>query len=297
MKIGFVGLGAMGVGMARRLLDAGHSLSVHNRTEARADALVEAGARFAKTPADASRDADLVISMLGDDHAVESLSLGPDGIADGLARDAIHVSCSTLSIGLAGRLAQAHSSRGQGYVSATVLGRPPAAAAGSLFIVAAGAATAIDRAGPAFEALGQRVFVVGEDPVQANLLKLSLNFMIFSTVEQMSEVFALNEKGGIAPETVLEVLTNSFFDAPVHRNYGRMIVDRAFDTQGGPVGIAVKDTALLLEAGGSLGVPMPMGSLVRDRLLATIAQGEQALDFTVMSRRARQDAGLPPEPG
>ncbi len=296
MKLGFVGLGPMGVGMARRLLDAGHSLSVFNRTASRAASLVEAGARLADSPADASRDAEFVFSMLADDDAVQALALGQEGIADGLAPGAVHVSSSTISVALSRRLAEAHAARGQGYLSATVLGRPPAAAAGTLFVVLAGEADASERVRPALDAMGQRVFRLGGDPVQSNLLKLSLNFLIFSTIEQMGEVFALNEKGGVAPDAVFEVLTNSFFDAPVHRNYGQLIVDGRFELPGVPVTLAVKDTGLLLQAGDALGVPMPIGSLVRDRLLATVARGESGLDFTALSRRAREDAGLPSEP-
>ena len=293
MKLGFVGLGAMGVGMARRLLDAGHSVSVFNRTASRAAPLVVAGARLAGSPADASRDAEFVFSMLTDDDAVDAVALGKNGIADGLAPGASHVSSSTISVALAPRLAEAHASRGQGYLSATVLGRPPAAAAGKLFMVLAGETAAVERVRPALDAMGQRIFVLGTDPTQSNLVKLSLNFLILSTIEQMAEVFALNTKGGVSPEAVFEILTNSFFDAPVHRNYGRLIVDGAFDPPGVPVTLAVKDTGLLLQAGDALGVPMPMGSLVRDRLLATVARGESGLDFAAMSRRAREDAGLP----
>lgn len=293
MKIGFVGLGPMGRGMARRLLDAGHSLSVHNRTAARADPLVEAGARRADTPADAARDAELVFSMLADDAAVDSLTLGEAGIAAGLPPGGIHLSCSTISVALSRHLAAEHAGNGQGYLSATVLGRPPAAASGELFVVLGGDAALRQRAQPALDALGQRTFCVGDDPAAANLVKLSLNFLIFSTIEQMSEVFALNEKAGLAPSLLLEILTESFFTAPVHRNYGKLIVDRAFVPPGGAMTLAAKDTALLLEAGDALRVPLPMGSLIRDRLLASLARGEADLDFAALSRRAREDAGLP----
>lgn len=293
MKIGFVGLGAMGEGMARRLLEAGHTLAVHNRTASRAEPLVAIGARLADSPADACRDCDLVISMLSDDSAVEAVTLGADGISAGLQPGAIHVSCSTISVALSRRLADAHAANSQAYLAATVLGRPPAAASGTLFIVAAGARPEIDRAMPVFDALGQRTYVLGDDPGSSNLLKLSLNFLIFSTIEQMAEVFALNDKGGTSPQTVLDILTSSFFTAPVHKNYGRLIVERAFDTPGAPMTLAAKDTRLLLEAGEALGVPMPMGSLVRDRLIASIARGEQETDFAGLSRRAREDAGLP----
>ena len=293
MKIGFVGVGAMGVRMAQRLLDAGHSLQVHNRNEARAQPLVDAGARWAATPADAARGAELVFSMLTDDAAVEAMTLGADGIAEGLAEGAVHLSSSTISVALSARLAAAHAERRQGYLSATVMGRPPAAAAGELFIILAGDPVLQERATPALQAVGQRIFDVGDDPTRGNLVKLSVNFLILSTVEQMSEIFAINEKAGLAPADMLEILTGSFFNAPVHRNYGRLIVERAFDPPGASMMLAAKDIGLFLEAGSGLEVPLPMASLLRDRVLTSFARGEGGLDFAALSRRARQDAGLP----
>nr|WP_321986752.1 NAD(P)-dependent oxidoreductase [uncultured Lichenicoccus sp.] len=293
MKIGFVGLGPMGTPMAGRLLEAGHSLAVFNRTQAKADELVARGARRAGSPAEAARDAGIVFSMLANDAAVESLSFGENGILAGLAKDAVHVSTSTISPDLSTRLQRAHAEHGQLYAAATVLGRPPAAASGELYIVLAGADDARSRIAAPLATLGQRVFDIGEDPAQANLVKLSLNFMIFSTIEQMSEMFALNDKGGIAPATLFEIMTNSFFTASVHKNYGRIIVEQRFDPPGVAVPLAMKDNRLLLEAAASMAVPVPMASLLRDRYLAMIAKGEAGLDFAALSRRSRDDAGLP----
>ena len=292
MQIGFVGLGPMGAPMATRLLEAGHVLSVFNRTAARADALVEAGARRAASPAEAANGADIVFTMLADDAAAEQLVLGPDGIATTLGHDRAHVSCSTISPALSTRFDDAHRARGQLYVAATVLGRPPAARAGELFVVQAGSGTARAHVAGPLAQLSQRIFDLGEDPAQANLVKLSLNFMIFSTIEQMSEMFALNEKGGIAPAALLDILTGSFFNAPVHKNYGRLVVEQRFDPPGAAVPLAAKDTGLLLAAAEALHVPVPMASLLRDRFLAMMARGEGGLDFAALSRRARDDAGL-----
>jgi 3-hydroxyisobutyrate dehydrogenase-like beta-hydroxyacid dehydrogenase len=294
MRIGFVGLGPMGVGMAKRLLEAGHELAVFNRTQARADALVEQGARRAGSPAEAARNAEIVLSMLANDDVVAELTLGPDGIAAGLPAGAVHLSCSTISVATSRRLAAAHNEAEQAYGVATVLGRPPAAASGQLFVMLAAAPEIRARVQPVLSAIGQRTFELGDDPARANLVKLSLNFLIFSTIEQMGEVFALNDKGGVPPALVFEIMTNSFFNAPVHRNYGRIIVEEAFDPAGVGMRLAAKDTALLLEAATQLQVPMPMGSLVRDRLLSAIAQGDAELDFAALSRRARIEAGLPP---
>ncbi len=292
MQIGFVGLGPMGEPMATRLLQAGHTLRVHNRTAARGDALVAAGAVRAASPAEAARGAEIVFSMLADDAVAERFTLGADGIADGLGNGHVHVSCSTISPGLATRFDVAHRERGQLYVSATVLGRPPAAAAGELFVVQAGGAAGRARAAGPLAQLSQRIFDLGEDPAQANLVKLSLNFMILSTIEQMSEMFALNEKGGIGPATLFEIMTGSFFDAPVYRNYGKLIVERHFEPPGVALPLVAKDVRLLLAAAEALSVPLPIASLLRDRVLAMTAKGQGGLDFAALSERARDDAGL-----
>jgi 3-hydroxyisobutyrate dehydrogenase-like beta-hydroxyacid dehydrogenase len=173
-----------------------------------------------------------------------------------------------------------------------VLGRPPAAEAGTLFVMAAGEAAALGRVGPILEALGRRLFIVGDRPFKANLVKLSCNFMIFSTIEQLAEIFALNQKGGVDKAVLYEVLTESFFGAPVHKNYGRIILDESYDPPGAKLGLGAKDNRLILEAGAALAVPLPFASILRDRFLASEARGDGGLDFCAIAKRAAEDAGL-----
>lgn len=291
MDVGVIGIGPMGGGMARSLLRAGHKVTIYNRTRERAEALRADGAAVANSAAEAaSREA--VITMLATDDVVEGLVFGADGLLAGLPRAAIHISGSTISVDLSKRLDEAHAALGQGYVAAPVLGRPPAAEAGKLFVMAAGEPSLVARVRPVLEALGQRLFVVGDRPFKANLVKLSCNFMIFSTIEQMAEIFALNEKGGVEKATLYEVLTASFFGAPVHRNYGRIIVDESYDSPGSNLGLGSKDTRLILEAGEGLAVPLPFASILRDRFLASEARGDGGLDFCAIAKRAAEDAGL-----
>jgi 3-hydroxyisobutyrate dehydrogenase-like beta-hydroxyacid dehydrogenase len=292
MRIAVIGLGAMGAPIAQRLVDAGHELTVYNRTAEKARALVERGVRVAASPAQAASAAEIAITMLADDETTEELVLAPDGLAAGLPSGAVHMAMGTLSIALAERLTALHAERGQVHVAATVLGRPPAAAAGELYVMAAGPAAVLTRIRPVLDAIGQRVFIIGEQPQQANLLKLCTNFLIYSTIEQLGEVFALAGKGGINRAAVLEVLTNSFFSAPVHKNYGKLIVEGRFDPPGAKVTIGEKDTRLMLRAGEELAVPLPFASIVYNRFLAAIAQGERDLDFTVLGRYAEREAGL-----
>ncbi|RUT27266.1 6-phosphogluconate dehydrogenase [Asaia sp. W19] len=294
MDIGFVGLGAMGQAMALRLQKAGHTLTVWNRTRAKADPLEQSGAFVAETPAQLASRSDIVFSMLFDDATTESASFGAQGIAEGLRDGGLHICCSTLSLEQARRLRDGHAERGQAYVTANVLGRPPAAQDGSLYVIAAGEALQIERAMPLLACLGQKVFIAGSDPVQANLVKLSLNFMIYSTIEQMAEVFTINEKLGTDPALMFEIMTNSFYTAPVHRNYGKLMVAQDYDQPGAPVTLGLKDVAMFLAAGSEQRVPLPFASVTRDRLLASIAAGDSERDFVVLQERVRQEAGLKP---
>jgi len=292
MNVGFVGLGAMGAAMAMRMVGAGYNVTVYNRSIEKTEPLRAKGALLAKTPAAAAQDADVVFSMLFDDAAVESATFGEAGIASTLKEGAIHVCSSTLSLGQATRLKQQHEKRGQHYLSVPVLGRPPAAEAGELFVIAAGPKAQKAKLQPLFDVIGQRTFNVGEDPVQANIVKVGLNFMIFSTIEQMAEVFTLCEKGGVDPKAMFEIMTKSFYTAPVHKNYGSIMVEKAYSPAGAPMGIGVKDNDLFLDAGKNLEVPLPYASVLHDRFLSSFAAGDGDLDFTAIFEQVRRNAGL-----
>jgi 3-hydroxyisobutyrate dehydrogenase-like beta-hydroxyacid dehydrogenase len=217
MNIAFIGLGNMGSAMATNLLKAGHTLSVYNRTRTRADALKPLGARVASTPGEAAAGAEIAITMLADDHALESVVFGKGNILDSLPPNAIHVSMSTISVALSRRLAAAHAERKQHYISAPVFGRPEAAAAAKLFIVAAGPAAQIERCRPLFDAMGQKTFIAGDDASGANLMKLAGNFLITAVIEGLAESFALVRKAGLDANMFHEVLTNSLFNAPIYK--------------------------------------------------------------------------------
>jgi 3-hydroxyisobutyrate dehydrogenase-like beta-hydroxyacid dehydrogenase len=215
MNVGFIGLGRMGVGMAVNLLKAGHYLTVYNRTPAKAEALVMKGATAASSIADACRG-DAVITMLANDEAVENVVFGRDGVITNLRSGALHVSLSTISVSLSQRLSEEHAKKGQQFVSAPVFGRPEVAAAGQLFVVAAGAPTAMDVAAPLLDVVGQRTFVVSDTPKAANLVKLSGNFLGAAVIESLGEALTLIAKEGIDERRYLEILTSTLFDAPIY---------------------------------------------------------------------------------
>jgi 3-hydroxyisobutyrate dehydrogenase-like beta-hydroxyacid dehydrogenase len=292
MNIAFIGLGNMGSAMATNLLKAGHTLSVYNRTRARADALKPLGARIAATASEAAAGAEIAITMLADDHALESVMFEKGNILDLLPPNAIHVSMSTISVALSRRLAAAHAERKQHYVSAPVFGRPEAAAAAKLFIVAAGPAAQIERCRPLFDAMGQKTFIAGDDASGANLMKLAGNFLITAVIEGLAESFALVRKAGLDANLFHEILTNSLFNAPIYKTYGALINSQKFEPAGFKLPLGLKDNRLLLAAAEENAVAMPMASLIRDRFLAALAQGMGEQDWSAISRISAQNAGL-----
>ncbi len=294
MKVGFIGLGRMGSGMAARLLAAGQALIVFNRSVEKIQPLVVQGAQAAKTLADFAA-VDVVFSMLADDPAVEQTVLADDGLLEHLSAGAIHVSCSTISVALSARLAAAHAAAGQDYVACPVFGRPDAAAAGKLFLAVAGKHNLIERLQPLFEAIGQRTFVVAEQADKANLVKLSGNFLIAAVIESLGEAMALVEKGGIDRHAYLELLTSSLFNVPLYKNYGALIADRKFTPPGFAAPLGQKDIRLMLTAAEALAVPLPFASVLRDRFIALAAQDGEPRDWSAVGSLAAQDAGLMPK--
>jgi 3-hydroxyisobutyrate dehydrogenase-like beta-hydroxyacid dehydrogenase len=290
MDIGFIGLGNMGSGMAANLLKAGHAVAAYNRSQDKVDALVAQGARRAHTVAEAC-GGEAVVSMLADDAAVEAVTFGPDGIIANLAKGAVHVSSSTISVALAERLVAAHAEAGQRFVAAPVFGRPEAAEAAKLFIVAAGDPAAVQAVSPLFDAIGQRSFVVSDDPTAASLIKLSGNFLIASVIESLGEAMALVGKAGVDKQQYLEILTSTLFGAPVYQTYGGLIARAEFEPAGFAAPLGFKDVRLVLAAGEQLRVPLPLASLLRDRFLTLLATGGEHLDWSAVGALSAWEAG------
>jgi 3-hydroxyisobutyrate dehydrogenase-like beta-hydroxyacid dehydrogenase len=268
--------------MARNLARADFDVRVWNRTAARVRGIPEA--RPAPTPAAACAGAAFAVSMLADDAAVEATVLGPDGALAGLERGAIHVGASTVSVALCRRLADAHAAKGVGYVAAPVFGRPDAAAAKQLWIVPGGTAADIERCAGIFAALGQGTFPMGSAP-QASLAKM------------LGESLAVAEKGGVDPSRLLAMLTGTLFGAPVVRRYGQMVADTAFEPAGFQLALGLKDVNLALAAGEELGAPLPLATLVRERMQTALARGRERFDWAGFASVIREAAGLEPVRG
>jgi 3-hydroxyisobutyrate dehydrogenase-like beta-hydroxyacid dehydrogenase len=281
----------MGAGMAMNLVRAGHELTVYNRTPGKEQALVAQGARVAASVADACRN-DVVITMLSDDPAVEGVTFAEKGVIASLRPGGIHVSMSTISVELSERIAAAHEKAGQRFVAATVFGRPEAAAGAKLFIVAGGAPVAVDACMPLFQVLGQRTYRIGDKPQDANLVKLSGNFLTASVIESLGEAMALVSRAGIDRHEYLGFLTSSLFPAPVYKTYGDLIADGHFEPASFAAPLGFKDIRLTIAAAEHLRVPMPVASLLHDRFVSLLEQGGEGLDWSAIGQIVEEDAAV-----
>jgi 3-hydroxyisobutyrate dehydrogenase-like beta-hydroxyacid dehydrogenase len=290
MKIGFIGLGRMGSAMAANLVKAGHDVTVFNRSPEKRRVLLELGAHEAGSVADACHG-QVIVTMLADDTAVADVALAKYGIVENLAKGAIHVSMSTISVALSKHLSETHAHAGQGFVAAPVFGRPDAAAAAKLFIVTAGEPAAVETCKPLFDALGQKTFPISTEPAAANLVKLSGNFLLAAAIEALGEAIALVGKAGIDRRAYVDLLISTIFPVPAYKIYGGLIAESRFQPAAFAAPLGFKDIRLALAAAESLRVPMPLGSLLHDRFLRLLAQGGDSLDWAAIGGLAAQDAG------
>jgi 3-hydroxyisobutyrate dehydrogenase-like beta-hydroxyacid dehydrogenase len=292
MRIGFIGLGNMGAAIAANLVRAQHDVAIWNRSPEKRRPLLEAGATIAASPREAAAGREVVFTMLADDAALDSVVAGENGLHAGLAPGALHISMSTIAVATADRIAAAHRAQGQHFLCAPVFGRPEAAVAAKLFVVAAGEPVDLQTASPLFGVLSQRVFYVGATPSAASLVKLCGNFMILAAIESLGEAMALADKGGVSKQHLLEVLTGTLFDAPVYRTYGAILAAERFRPAGFAAPLGLKDMRLVGQSAEALRVPMPLLSLLRDHLLQTIAQEGEDIDWSAIAQVARKNAGL-----
>jgi 3-hydroxyisobutyrate dehydrogenase-like beta-hydroxyacid dehydrogenase len=289
--IGFIGLGAMGLAMATRLLNAGFGLRVYNRTAAKAGLLLEQGAVLARSPAEAVQPGGIVVTMVTDDRALEEVTLGASGLLERLG-DGVHLSMSTIAPRTASRLAGLHQKKGGRYVGAPVFGKPDVAAQAKLWIVTSGDATARARVRPLLEAMGQRIFDFGDDPGAASVIKLAGNFLLGAAIEAMAEAFTLAQKHGVSRQQTCDFFTQTLFDCFVYRGYGDLVASEHYQPVGARPSLIRKDYGLILQAAAEGLVPMPLASLIHERLTAMVAKGRDDLDWAGFAREVSESAGL-----
>ncbi|RDI99851.1 NAD(P)-dependent oxidoreductase [Dyella solisilvae] len=290
MKVGFIGLGAMGSAMASNLLKAGHEVTVWNRSPAATEPLASLGAKVAKS-ADRAVLGDVVFSMLANDQAVRDVFL-TDGLLDAMDKGMVHVNHATISVALAREIAAEHAQRGLEYVAAPVFGRPDAAAAGRLNILAAGKPAVVARVHPLLEAMGSRVWPLGNAPERANVVKIAGNFMICAAIESMAEASALARAHGVGAADFLEVMTGSLFAAPAYQGYAKLIAEQRYSPAGFALPLGYKDIGLALSAADATRVPLPLAGLLRDNLLEALSSGVEDVDWAILAQVAARRAHL-----
>ncbi len=292
-KIGFIGLGNMGLPMAKNLIKAGYQLQVYNRTAAKADELDPAEITVCKTPKEAASNVQFVVTMLSEDSVLEEAVSGENGLLKSLKPGAIHISMSTVSPETSVKLDKLHQQNGSCYLTAPVFGRPEAAAAQKLWVCVSGNTSIKEASKPILESMGQGIFDFGEEAGKANVVKIAGNFMIMASMEMMAEAFTLGEKNGIDPKKMADFFGSTLFNAPIYQNYGKLIANKQYEPVGFKAKLGYKDARLALALSQKSEMPMPFAAAVHNRLLTAVAKGWGDRDWVEgFGHGVTDDAGL-----
>lgn len=292
MKVAVIGLGNMGGGIANRILQAGHELTVWNRSEAKMTPLVSAGAKAAASSRAAVADAQVVVTSLMDDRSVLDGVQGPQGFLGGMKQGAIHLCVTTISPACADQLASIHSAHGTRFVSAPVAGRPDAAAAGNLTTFLAGERSAVDEVSPLCMAFSRKTVRIGERSGLANSMKLCVNYTAISIIELMGEVYAFAERKGIDPNAVYEFYMDAFAH-PALKTYVKKLKDAQFSSEGGfAMQAGLKDVRLMLADSADVGVSFDIAKVVERKMVKAIENGMAQADWSAVAAITRSESGL-----
>ena len=290
MKIGFIGLGTMGVGMSLNLLKAGHEVSVHNRTREKEEALAREGARRAESPRQAAEGAEIVVTMVSDTPDAEEVILGADGIIHGAPQGAIVIDMSTISPAATRQMAEALGQKGIKMLDAPVSGGPEGANNGTLAIMVGGEPADFDEALPILDIMGKTVTHVG--PIGAGQITKAINQIIISgTYLSVAEGLTLGMKAGLDMEKVIAAISGGAASSWVLHNRGINVVNNTY-----PLGFRVKlhhkDLKIALETANELEVTMPATALVAQIENGLIARGYADDDVSAIGRSIREQSGL-----
>ncbi|WP_349963273.1 NAD(P)-dependent oxidoreductase [Rhizobium sp. ZPR3] len=281
MRVGFIGIGAMGVGVVRNLLSAGHDVAVWDRFQTPVEELVKLGATAASSPVDAA-SSGIVLSMLAHDDAIQQ-GLIDLGWLVSVKKPLVHVNLSTISVNYSKKLTELHEEVGIGYIASPVFGRPDAALAGKLNLVVGGPKDLVERLNPVLSPISAKVWHVGEQPSQANLVKIAGNMMISSAIESMAEAIALGAAHDVDRYVMLDLYLEALFPCGVYRGYGEFIRRREYEPVGFKLPLGLKDIRLALEAGEAARVPLPLAGVVRDSLVMAMANGYEEKDWSSLA--------------
>ncbi len=289
MKIAFLGLGKMGTAVVGRLVSAGHTVSVWNRSPKSAEKLGIPAATVATSVHAAVENCEVVCTMLANDEATEAVAFGPGGVLAALPAHAVHIALGTLSVALSRRLMESHAEARQRYVAAPVFGRPNVAAQGRLWVVAAGDESTLEDVRTVLDAIGRGLTIVGNEPWQANAFKLAGNFMISAMIQTMSEAFVFASSQGIDPELFLETVNEALFQSPFYLNYGRVMLHPP-EHPGATVLLGEKDIRLMRKATEAAGIQLGLVEYLQEQFNTAIRNGMGQMDWAVGQYRMAEQA-------
>lgn len=288
MRVAVLGLGRMGSAIATRLQQAGHELSVWNRSPAATGSFADLGATVLLRPSDAWSQAELVITMLSDDAAVESVLLGEHGLLNGPGSGTL-MDMSTISPRASARIATVCDARAVSYLRAPVSGNPSVVSAGNLGIIVSGPRDEFERLRPTLLDIGANLFHVGPDE-QARVVKLALNLMLGGTTQLLAEALVLAEHNGIEARSLLEVIGGSAIASPYIRYKSEPLIAEDYSSTF-TASLLHKDLTLALEAGHDSGVPLALTAATQQLVQSCIAQGMGDMDLSALVPRLRREAG------
>lgn len=291
-RVGFIGLGQMGLPMAENVLKAQFPLSVYNRTKEKAASLIDKGAVWTNTPAELASQCDILISMVANDDALDEIVRGKSGILHSSKKPLIHVSMSTVSPALSASLEKEHQEKGMAFLAAPVSGRPERAKAGSLWIFLAGNGQAKKTATPVLETMSQKIYDLGENTSHASLFKLCNNFMLLGLIETFAEAVTMLDKNGFSTEKAAEIWGSSLFDSIAFHTYAPLICKRNFENGNFALNLGLKDMRLLQACADQSQVSMSLLSNLHEKLLASMNKGREDFDWSAITLITRELAGL-----
>ena len=291
-KIGFIGIGMMGLPMVQNLITAGYHLAIYNRTPEKASSLIDLGVEVKNNPLDVAEAGGIVMSCVSEDNALTAV-VGENGeLAERLEKGGIHISMSTILPKTAARLSKQQSEFGGFYVAAPVMGRPDVVLAKKQSYFIAGDEKAKERAKPLLGAIGMKIFDFGIIPENANVAKLAANFLIASAIEAMAEAFAFVSKNHGDADKLLQAVGETLFACPIYQNYGRQILDKKYTEPLFKLQMGLKDIRLIAETATESNTPMRFARVLQDRFSAAVAHGLSQYDWTGIAAEVQAEAGL-----
>jgi 3-hydroxyisobutyrate dehydrogenase-like beta-hydroxyacid dehydrogenase len=280
MKTGFIGIGALGSIMVRNLLEKGLELHIYNRTPEKMEEFRDR-AIIHNDVASLAQSCDIILSIVSDDKALESICIGENQLVQNLKPGSVHVCLSTIAVSTAKRMGEAHNARGIDYTTATIIGRPEAARNRNLVICYSGKTGNQEQVFLVLKSLGgAKIFQFGDDPGMAAAVKLSNNFIIAAAIEAIGEGFNLAERAGVDVKAFYEMITDFLFNCPIYKNYGKIILEENYKEPGFSSQLGLKDMRLVESLAYEVSAPVPYAEIVRNRLTTNLERGRKDWDWT-----------------